>query len=129
MSAELDYKRPKIMKNLIILASIILITFNCNSLKAQKSTNRDTLTIKTSTECNMCKERVEKEMAYTKGVVSSSLNVEKAILTVIYKANKTTPENIRVAISNLGYDADSIKADKTAHDKLPYCCQKGGMSR
>ena len=116
------------MNFLATLTLITFISFNATDVKAQQVKSKETIVIKTSTECNMCKDRVEKEMAYTKGIISSSLNVEKAELTVIYKSNKTTPEKIRKTISDLGYDADDIKASKIAHDKLPHCCQKGGMS-
>ena len=116
------------MKLLKTLSIITFFTFSFSTAMAQKEKSKEKIIIKTSTECNMCKERVEKEMAYTKGVISSSLNVEKAELTVIYKSQKTTPEKIRRTLSELGYDADDIKANKKAHNELPNCCQKGGMS-
>ncbi|MDG1475676.1 MAG: heavy metal-associated domain-containing protein [Vicingaceae bacterium] len=116
------------MKTLKTLSIIALIIISTNNIKAQTTKSKETIVIKTSTECNMCKERVEKEMAYTKGIISSSLNVEKAELTVVYKSHKTTPEKIRKTISDLGYDADDVKANKKAHNELPNCCQKGGMS-
>ncbi len=116
------------MRNLTTLIIVTLIALSSSNVSAQKAKKKETIVIKTSTECNMCKERVEKEMAYTKGVISSTLNVEKAELTVIYKPHKTTPEKIRKAISEMGYDADDIKATPKAHDALPKCCQKGGMS-
>mgnify|MGYP000144413140 CR=1 FL=1 len=116
------------MKFLTTLLLIAFTAFNTINVKAQQVKSKETIVIKTSTECNMCKERVEKEMAYTKGIISSSLDVDKAELTVVYKSHKTTPEKIRKAISEIGYDADNIKANKKAHDELPNCCQKGGMS-
>lgn len=116
------------MQYLKTFSIILLIIISANNTIAQKAKSKKSITIKTSTECEMCKERVEKEMAYTKGIVSSNLNVEKAELTVIYKSHKTTPDKIRKTISELGYDADNIKANKKAHDQLPNCCQKGGMS-
>lgn len=116
------------MKNFKTLTIIFLIAIGSNNIMAQKAKSKETIVIKTSTECEMCKERVEKEMAYTKGIISSTLNIEKAELTVIYKSHKTTPEKIRIAVSELGYDADTLKANKKAHDNLPSCCQKGGMS-
>ena len=114
------------MKNLMMIMIISLVTVTTNNLFAQKQT--ETIIIKTSTECGMCKARLEKAMAYEKGIKSSSLDVEKAELTVIYKPTKTSPEKIRKAISEVGYDADDIKANQKAHDNLPACCQKGGMN-
>ena len=75
----------------------------------------------------MCKATIEKAMAYEKDIISSSLDVETAELTVKYKLAKTTPEKIRNAISAAGYGADYVKANKKAYNNLPNCCKIGGM--
>ena len=61
-----------------------------------------------------------------KGVKAVTLEVESKVLTVIYNATKTDPARIREAVAKVGYDADSIPADKKAYDRLPECCRKGG---
>jgi copper chaperone CopZ len=80
--------------------------------------------IKTSSQCGMCKERIEEALAFTKGVKKSELNLETQIVTVKYKKEKTSPEKIRKAISRAGYDADDVAADMKAYKKLPACCKK-----
>jgi copper chaperone CopZ len=82
--------------------------------------------IKTSAQCEECKERIEKNMAFEKGVKAVNLNLEDKVLTVTYKSNKTTPQKLREALSEIGYDADDVAADPKAYAKLPACCQKGG---
>jgi len=114
------------MRNLITLIIITLFAVSSSNVMAQKVKKTETIIIKTSTQCGMCKERVEKAMAYEKGVKSSSLDVDKAEFTITYKLAKTSPEKIRAAISKLGYDADDVKAIQKTHDNLPACCQKGG---
>lgn len=84
----------------------------------------DTIMIKTSSQCDMCKERIEEALAFEKGVKKSELNVETQICTVTYKKGKTSPEKIRVAISKVGYDADDVPADPKAYSKLDACCKK-----
>lgn len=86
----------------------------------------DTLKIKTSSQCEACKERIENKLNFTKGVKSSKLNLDTKEVTVIFDAEKTNPESIRAAISKAGYDADTVPADPKAYKKLPKCCQKGG---
>jgi len=80
--------------------------------------------IKTSSQCEMCKERIEEALAFEKGIKDSDVNVEKQIVKVNYKKSKTSPEKIRKAISKAGYDADDIIADPKAYGKLPACCKK-----
>ena len=80
--------------------------------------------IKTSAVCGMCKDRIEQGLAYEKGIKDVALDLDTKIATVKYNPSKTTQEEIRNAISKLGYDADSIPADKTEYQKLPECCKK-----
>jgi periplasmic mercuric ion binding protein len=80
--------------------------------------------IKTSAVCDMCKETLEKAMAYEKGVKESSLDVDSKILTVTFNPKKTTLEKIRLAIVKTGYDADGQLADERAYNNLNACCKK-----
>ena len=114
------------MKNLINLIIITIFAISSQNIMAQKSKKTATITIKTSAQCEECKQRIEKAMAYEKGIVSSNLDVETQVLTVKYKIVKTTPEKIKIAVTKTGYDTDDLKADKAAHDNLPTCCQKDG---
>jgi len=84
----------------------------------------ETVKIKTSAVCDMCKETIEKQLAFTKGVTAADLDVETATVTVSFKPNKTNVENIRKAINEVGYDADDSPASKEAYDKLHGCCKK-----
>ena len=83
-----------------------------------------TVQFKTSAVCDMCKARIEKSLAYEKGVQSAVLDVPTKVLTVTYKADKTTPEALRTAVQKTGYDADALTADARAYNRLPDCCKK-----
>ena len=107
------------MKNILIT---ILATISFNAAMAQKSI--ETVEIQTSAVCDMCKETIEKQLAFTKGVTAAELNVETAIVTVSFKTNKSTIEDIRAAINEVGYDADESLAEKGAYDNLHHCCKK-----
>ena len=100
----------------ILIALLSILTINA---WAQK----ETVQIKTSAQCEMCKERILEEIQFTKGVTAVELDVESQMLTVTFKTKKNSVENIRTIISNIGYDADEVKAKKSAHDNLPACCQ------
>ncbi len=83
----------------------------------------DTATIVTSSLCSTCKKTIEHEMSFEKGVKSSDLDIETRVLTIIYEAKKTNLEKLRIAVTKIGYDADSLKADPKAFNKLPDCCK------
>lgn len=107
------------MKNLIILLSLIL-SVNCFGQEIK---------IQTSAECNQCKTRLEEKLTYTKGVKFAELDLETKIIVVGYSEKKISKDEIKKIISELGYDADDVKANPEAYEKLPACCKVGGMEK
>ena len=103
-------------KLMIILFSVLTV-----NAWAQK----EIVKILTSASCVgiCCKDRIEQEMQFTRGVRAVDLDIESGILTVTFKTNKTDANKLRKAVSLIGYNADDVKANKKAHDKLPSCCQ------
>ena len=89
-----------------------------------KGAATEQLQLKTSAVCDMCKARLEKAMAYEKGVQAANLDVSSKLLTISYRPEKTTPEALRTAVQRTGYDADNKTADARAYDRLPDCCKK-----
>lgn len=80
--------------------------------------------IKTSAVCEMCQERLERDLSLTKGVKEAKLNLDDKVMTIKYNTKKTDVASLKEAIVNIGYDADEQIADQKAHDKLPKCCRK-----
>lgn len=106
------------MKKVAVI--IILITINLTVNAQVKKVE-----IKTSAICEMCKNTIEKDMAFEKGVKSSSLDLETKILTIEFNAKKTNPEKIRTRITKIGYHADDMQRDMKAYENLPECCKDG----
>lgn len=80
--------------------------------------------LKTSAVCDMCKARLEKAMAYEKGVQQATLDVPSQMLSVTYRPDKTNPSALSAAIQKTGYDANDQPADEKAYERLPECCKK-----
>lgn len=116
-------KNNNTMKKISLAFLFVVLPFL--GLSAQSKGVKE-IVIQTSAQCEMCKDRIEKEMAFTKGVNYAKLDLETKKLTVRYKENKTDAEQIRKAIAGVGYDADEVPADPEAYEKLPACCKKGG---
>lgn len=118
------------MRILRILSLSILSLFATQTVQAQdgvkakQKPGTEQLEIKTSAVCNMCKARLEKAMAYEKGVQAAVLNVPTQMLTVTYRADKTNADALRNAVAATGYDADKLTANAKAYDRLPECCKK-----
>lgn len=113
------------MKSRILTAVAFVLLFTMGSMaQTAAKSNPQELKIKTSAQCGMCKDRLEGALAYEKGVNKSVLNITDKVLTVTYNPKKTNPDKIRKVVSNAGYDADDVLADKAAYDALPACCKK-----
>ncbi|HRY33215.1 MAG TPA: heavy metal-associated domain-containing protein [Bacteroidales bacterium] len=101
-----------------------VLVFSVMGFTQNSAKNTAEISVKTSAVCGMCKERIEKGLAFEKGVKEASLDLKTKMVTVTYKVRKTDPDKIRKAISRLGYDADDVPADEKAYGKLPACCKK-----
>ena len=112
------------MKKVIPFVAVffMVLAFNVNFADGQNK--KEVVKIKTSAVCGMCKDRIEKNVAFEKGVSDVVLDVPTKIATITYNPKKTNPDKLRLAISKIGYDADDVKADKTAYNNLPACCKK-----
>lgn len=105
-------------------AMVLMISFLCMSFFGEKPKE---VIIKTNSECGMCKSRIEEKLNYTKGIVYCELDIPSKNLTVRYKESKINLASIKSILSELGYDADDVKANPESQKKLPACCKPGGM--
>ncbi|MBC6698120.1 heavy-metal-associated domain-containing protein [Hymenobacter puniceus] len=111
-----------------LLSAISLVSFSARAQTPVPAKTKGPATeqvkLKTSAVCDMCKTRLEKAMAYEKGVQSAVLDVPTQVLTVSYRPDKTTPTTLRSAVQKTGYDADGQVAEARAYNRLPDCCKK-----
>ncbi len=98
------------MKTIAIYSVVIILSllFVQNNIYAQKTVDVKVVKLQTSAHTENCKAKIEKTLAYEKGIVSSELNRETQILTVTYKPNKTDVKKIIKVINDLGHDAAEI---------------------
>ena len=100
---------------------MLLLFFNVSAQETKSKTA--TIKIKTSAVCEMCKDRIEEDLNYTKGIVFAELNLVNKVLTVKYKTKVITAAQIRQVISNIGYHADSVERNEESFNALPGCCR------
>ena len=111
------------MKTLKIMLLVIITGLTMTSVSAQTEKIAK-INIKVSSQCNECKETIEKALAFEKGIKSASVDLETNTVKVTYRTAKTSPGNIRKAISEAGYDADDIAANPKSYENLSDCCKK-----
>lgn len=114
------------MKHIITLAFLFLsitTSFAQQPKKTQKAVIKTTITCDHCKECETCGQLFNQKLLRETGVQMVTLDTEKMTIEVIYNSKKTNLSNIKTAISNLGYDADDLKANPEAYEKLDGCCK------
>lgn len=108
--------------------SLTVVAF-CLTAAAQKTpvavASGNKVVIQTSAICEMCKEALEYDLAFEKGVKDATLNLDDKIFSIVYNPKKTNPDKLRERITKVGYHADWLERDSVAYKKLPFCCRDG----
>ena len=113
------------MKKLLTFLIVALMGLTVFAQKAETQT----ITIQTNGTCEHCKKVMMENVPQWKGVEKCTYDLKTAKLTITYQPQKTSPETLRTAISQLGYDADNVKADAEARAKLPSCCTQANKGQ
>ena len=116
--------KKTILQMILVLAIALSVP---TLLMAQSKAKSETVTIKTSAICYTCKQRIENDLSFAKGVKKVTLDLKSQNATVLYDPAKTNPDAVRKAITLIGYDADTLTADEKAYNKLPGCCKKDNL--
>ncbi|MBC6400774.1 MAG: heavy-metal-associated domain-containing protein [Ekhidna sp.] len=111
----------------ITLSVVILLHFHWSNAQNEpvEVEKGYKVAIKTSGICEMCKETLEYDLAFEKGVKEATLNLDDKVMTIVYNPKKTNPDKLRKRITKIGYHADWLARDSTAYQKLPFCCKDG----
>jgi periplasmic mercuric ion binding protein len=115
-----------LLKSIFLLFAVFLFS---NTTLSQEKITKGKAVIKTFFNCDHCAAcetcglKFKTEMLKIKGLKMYELDDKKMTFTVYFNTKKTDLQTIKIAISNLGFDADEIKADQTAYQKLDGCCK------
>lgn len=120
----------KLKNNIKTTAMLIIALLTITSAFAQKKQRTAKAIIKTHFNCDHCKKcetcglKFEAELYNTKGIKTYSIDEKAMTITIVYNPQKVNLQTIKTAISKIGYDADDLKADPIAYEKLDNCCKK-----
>jgi copper chaperone CopZ len=112
------------MKRLQLFLFLILGAVSISTAQVKKK-GLQTITINTpGIMCEECKKIIEQYMTREEGVTKIVADFKRKVTKVTYWAERTTSENIKTAIANVGFDADDITANEEFVKRLPPCCKK-----
>ena len=120
----------KLKNNIKATAMLFIALLTISTAFAQKKQRTAKAVIKTHFNCDHCKkcetcgQKFEAELYNTKGIKAFTIDEKAMTITVVYNPKRVDLQTIKTAISKLGYDADDLKADPIAYEKLDGCCKK-----
>ena len=117
------------MKSLISLIVFCCIADICTAqVMSQKP---EWITIKSDNlRCVTCKPFLESylfkenKMNFESGIIEWKINLLSAEIRFKYYPDRVTPDDIKLAMNNAGFDADTTKAEEFAYKKLPPICKR-----
>jgi len=116
------------MKSIRIASiTLFLLTFMAGFAMAASKGEVKELKIKTNAKCQSCADNLIHNLRFEKGVKMVSMDLDSKVLTVEYRDDKNSPENIRKAVPKLGFQADNVPAALDAAKKRG-CCVPSGVA-
>lgn len=107
LNTKLEAMNVKIFVISFILMLSAGFTLNAQNVK----TDKETVVFEVSMTCENCQKRIEKNIAFEKGVTDMKVNLENKTVTIVFKKSQTTVEKLQEAIKKLGYEV-TVKTDK-----------------
>ena len=105
------------------MISLFILLFSLLSFESNAQKNKEVI-IQTSAQCEMCKEKLESNLSFEKGIKDVNLDMKTKKILISYNPKKTDLLSLKELISDIGYDADDIKANAVVYKNLPTCCKK-----
>jgi Cu(I)/Ag(I) efflux system membrane fusion protein len=90
--------------------------------KDNASVQHATINIPTA-QCDVCQGKIETALKKVAGVKNYDIDIDGKVVNVNFDKSVTNLGKIENAITAVGYDANSKKADPDAYSKLDDCCK------
>ena len=94
----------------IILAVMFLFGINTVSAQDRRVNNREEQVVfLVSMDCQNCEQKIKKNIPYERGVRDLTTNLEKQLVTIKYRTNRTNKDRLKKSIEKLGFTCEEVK--------------------
>ena len=101
------------MKTKYVLTTILMVFALSINLQAQtkKDQSKKTVMFNVSMHCESGQRKIEKNIAYEKGVKDMAVKLEDKTVTIKFDTLKTNESKLIKAFNDLGYEANVVKTE------------------
>ena len=113
------------MKNRIFILAIFfsVLIIGCNNTSEKMVINTPTI------QCGMCQKIIEVGLEKVDGVSNPRVDLKTKKTILLHDPEKINKKSIEKIVSELGYQANNLKANPDSYADLPACCKIGGMDK
>ncbi|MBE6341196.1 MAG: heavy-metal-associated domain-containing protein [Bacteroidales bacterium] len=104
-----------VMKNVIRIITMIMLALattigvQAQEQEKKKDSKLTTVVLHSEISCNNCKQRIEKNIPFEKGVKDLKVSLADKTVTIVFRNDKNTSEKLCEAVTKLGYKSVIIK--------------------
>jgi copper chaperone CopZ len=92
----------------IMVVMLISTVFTTMALAQKPGKNTSEVVYKVSIDCEGCKKKIEKNIAFEKGVKDLRIDMQKKLVTVVFDSTKTNGEKLKAAIEKLDFSVEKV---------------------
>jgi copper chaperone CopZ len=100
----------KLFKMMVVL--LVSAVFTTMALAQKPGKNTTEVVYKVSMDCESCKKKIEKNIAFEKGVKDLRINLKENLVVVAFDSTKTNVEKLKSAIEKLDFSVEEVPVVK-----------------
>ena len=96
----------------IILTVVVAFLFAISIVSAQdkkESAKEEQVVFSVNMHCENCEQRIKKNIPFEKGVKDLTTDLNRQLVTIKYKTDKTDKDKLKKSIEKLGYTCKEVK--------------------
>jgi len=115
------------MKRILFIIPVVFLMISSHAMLhavrvAPESDNPGEATFTVLGNCGMCKDRIERAAYTVRGVRSASWDQDAQKLTVKFRPDRASQEQIERAVAKAGHDTENFLTHDEIHANLHHCC-------
>ena len=98
------------MKTVLLRLVFILALLFSFSVASEAQKEKKSVTFSVNMDCETCQKKIERNIAFEKGVQDLKTNLKEKTVTVTYDASKTDIKKLTQAFKKIGFEAQEKEA-------------------
>ena len=99
------------MKVVRIVLAVVAVSFLTSSVVLAQNNREAEVVFSVNIDCHSCEQKIKRNIELERGVRELTVSLEKQLVTIKYRTNRTDKEKLQNAIIKLGFTCKEVKKD------------------